>query len=203
MVKETITYMNPFTEEMVTEDHYFHISKADLVEMDMEEHKATYRDKEGNELTGMRAHLQRIVDSEDAKAVLKEFKAILRRAYGKKVGDRFIKNEETWAEFEGSDAYSELVFNLLTDADKIARFINKIVPGNLEEIAAEVAARADAETTAVEVTEPPKDVEANNRRNAIVLATPEAPVRLTEEESKALPFEDLKSGLGDGRYVLA
>jgi hypothetical protein len=38
LVKKTITYMNPFTEKMVTEEHYFHISKADLVEMEMEEH---------------------------------------------------------------------------------------------------------------------------------------------------------------------
>ena len=31
MVKKTITYTNQFTEETVTEEHYFNISKADLI----------------------------------------------------------------------------------------------------------------------------------------------------------------------------
>lgn len=192
MVKKTVTYMNPFTEEMVTEDHYFHISKADLVEMEVEEHNATYV-KDGESLTGMRAHLQRIVDSEDGKAVLKEFKAILRRAYGKKVGDRFIKNPEIWAEFEGSEAYSELVFSLLTDGDELSTFINNIVPGNLEEIAKEVAARADAETAEPPTAEP----DPTGLTNGV---TPQV---LTAQQVSEMDPIDLKSGLAEGRYKLS
>lgn len=189
MVKKTVTYMNPFTEQMVTEDHYFHISKADLVEMEVEEHGATYT-KDGETLTGMRAHLQRIVDSEDGKAVLKEFKAILRRAYGKKVGDRFIKNSEVWSEFEGSEAYSELVFELLTHGDKLAEFVNKIVPGNLEEIAAEVAARAETEQTA-------------DAADPTGLTNPVTPQVLTSQQVAEMDSDELKSGLAEGRYKLA
>ena len=81
MLKKTITYTNPFTEQEVTEEHYFHISKADLVEMEMEENKAAYTDKEGNRLTGMQAKLQQIVDSEDGKAIMAEFKDRLRALY--------------------------------------------------------------------------------------------------------------------------
>lgn len=145
MVKKTITYVDPLTDQQVTEDHYFHISKADLLEMEMEEHNAKYTSKDGQELTGMQAHLQRIVDSEDPKLVLGEFKAIVKRAYGRKVNDRFVKSPEIWAEFEGSEAYSEFLFSLLTNAEESASFVNSVVPGNLEQIAKEVAARAEAE----------------------------------------------------------
>lgn len=189
MVKKTVTYLNPFTDQMVTEDHYFHISKADLVEMEVEEHNATYT-KDGETLTGMRAHLQRIVDSEDGHAVLKEFKLILRRAYGKKVGDRFIKNSETWEEFEGSEAYSELVFELLTNGTALAEFINKIVPGNLEEIAKEVAARAESEETTA-----PKDPTG--------LTETTTPRVLTQQQVVEMDSDELKAGLADGRYKLS
>src|SRR3954469_23361376 len=130
MLKKTITYENPFTEQEVSEEHYFHISKADLVEMEMEEHKATYTDKEGKELTGMQAKLQKIVDSEDGKAIMFEFKDIIRRAYGKKDGDRFLKSKEIWEEFASTEAFSQLIFEVCTDATAASEFINGIVPNN-------------------------------------------------------------------------
>lgn len=218
MIKKTITYVNPFTEQQVTEDHYFHLSKSDLLEMEMEEHKATYTDKSGKELAGLQAHMQKMIDAEDAKAVLKEFKAILRRAYGKKVNDRFVKNTETWEEFEGSDAYSELLFSLWTTPDEMSKFVNSLLPGNLEEVAKEVAARAEAEQAKVtqlrsetpEVSTPihqgPQEVSGvaqTDREREIAQATPESPVKLTEAESKDMLFENLKAGLADGRYKLS
>jgi hypothetical protein len=197
VVKKTITYTNPFTEQEVTEDHYFHISKADLVEMEVEAHKETYLDKDGNELTGMQAHLQRMVDAEDARAVLKEFKAIIARAYGKKEGDRFIKNPQVLAEFEGSEAYSELLFQLLTDADEMSKFVNSIVPGNLEQIAAEVAARADVAEARQNGSTP------TDRQAEIAAATSENPVTLTRAELVAMDDATYRAGLADGRFKLA
>lgn len=211
MVKKTITYLNPFTEQMVTEDHYFHISKADLVEMEMEEHNAKYTSKKGEELTGMQAHLQRIVDAEDGKAVLHEFKAILRRAYGQKVDQRFVKNASVWAEFEGSEAYSELVFNLLTNPTDLAEFINKIVPDNMEQIAAEVAARAEAEQAGSprEVTSLDERRASNEsdwgvkRKPVIAAATVENPVSLTRVDILEMDEADFKAGISEGRYQLS
>jgi hypothetical protein len=213
LIKKTITYTSPFTEQQVTEDHYFHISKADLVEMELEEHNARYRNKEGEELSGMQAHLQRIIDAEDGKAVLKEFKAILRRAYGKKDGDRFVKNEETWREFEGSEAYSELVYELLTNADELAVFINKLVPAGLDRVAAEVAARADSEqvgqreVTSLEERRSSTIVDQGDwtvkRRPVLDAATSENPVVLTRVDIVELDDETFKSGIAEGRFKLA
>lgn len=213
MIKKTVTYVNPFTEQQVSEELYFHISKADMVEMEVEEHNAKYV-KDGEELTGMRAHLQRIVDSEDGKAVLKEFKAILRRAYGKKVGDRFVKNPEIWAEFEGSEAYSELLFELLTNAEEAGRFFSSMMPGNLEQIAAEVAARAEAEekTAPAQVQTAPAPVQGSTpdtndwlvkRKPVIDAATSESPVVVTEADIQAMDTDVFRSGLADGRFKLS
>jgi hypothetical protein len=142
LLKKTITYTNPFTDEEVTEDHYFHISKADLVEMEMEEHKAEYTSKNGEKLTGLQAKLQKIVDSEDGKAIIAEFKDIIRRAYGKKDGDRFLKSKEIWEEFSSTEAYSQLIFEVCTDAKVSGEFINGIIPNNLEQIAKEIREQA-------------------------------------------------------------
>jgi hypothetical protein len=213
VLKKTITYENLFTEQTVTEDHYFHISKADLVEMEMEEHKDEYTSKSGEKLTGMQAKLQRIMDSEDGKAILTEFKDMIRRAYGRKDGDRFIKSPEVWAEFSSSEAYSQLIFDLCTDASQAAEFINGIVPGDLEKIAAEVRERAavlNAQQAATNGDAPAETPALAKAETA--LSTDEDPTGLTKDvtprvltqkEIEEMDSDDLKSGLRTGRYKLS
>ena len=199
MLKKVIVYTNPFTDQEVTETHYFHISKADLVEMEMEENKAAYTDKEGNQLSGMQAKLQQIVDSEDGKAIMAEFKDIIRRAYGKKDGDRFLKSPTIWEEFASSEAYSQLIFEICTDAGASADFINGIIPNNLDQIAREV--REQAEKAERDEAAGPKAslaVEPSNGDTAV----PE-PRLLTREEMVAMDHTELSSGLAEGRYKLS
>ena len=207
MLKKTITYTNPFTKNEVTEDHYFHISKADLVEMELEEHKATYIAKDGKELTGMQAKLQRIVDSEDGRAIMTEFKDILRRSYGRKDGDRFLKSQAIWDEFASTEAYSQLIFDLLTKTDEAATFINSVVPDNLEQIAAEVRAQAEKEAPGIipEVKDPTamEPPSSNDRTAILAAATPENPVILTRRDIVAMDDAQFRSGLAEGRYKLS
>ena len=195
MLKKVITYTNPFTEQEVTETHYFHISKADLVEMEMEENKATYTDKAGNQLSGMQAKLQQIVDSEDGRAIMAEFKDIIRRSYGKKEGDRFLKSSALWEEFSATEAYSQLIFEICTDANASAEFINGIIPNNLEQIAAEI--RAQAEQLEREEAIGPKPEGSNG-----TTTTPEPRV-LTQAEVAEMDSQELKSGLASGKYKLS
>jgi hypothetical protein len=142
LLARDITYTNPFTQEEVTEKHYFHISKADLVEMEIEVHNQTYK-KDGEELTGMQAKLQRIVDAEDGKAIMAEFKDIIRRSYGIKDGDHFRKSQQIWEDFSSTEAFSQLLFELCTQADAGATFIQGVVPHNLDQIAEEVKKEAE------------------------------------------------------------
>jgi hypothetical protein len=193
MLKKTIIYTNPFTEKEVTEDHYFHISKADLVEMEMEEHGVKY-EKDGNQLTGMQAKLQRVIDSEDGKAIMFEFKDIIRRAYGKKDGDRFLKSTAIWEDFSATEAFSQLLWELCTNATAAAEFMNGIVPGNLEQIAAEVREQAAKEKLELQ-PEPQSDPTG--------LTNEDTPRVLTRVDLTEMDAADLTSGLASGRYKLS
>lgn len=128
MLKKSITYTN-FNDEEITEDFFFHLSKAELVELEMSH--------DG----GLSEALKKIVAAEDNKQLIIEFKKIILTAYGKKSedGKRFIKSQELRDEFESSEAYSALFMELITDADAASSFVNGIVPrGMVEETMAEI-----------------------------------------------------------------
>lgn len=197
MVKKTITYENSFTKEQVTEDHYFNISKADLVEMEMEEHGSTYTNKAGEKVTGMAAYLQRIGEAEDAPEAYKWIKQILRRAYLKRVDDKPVKSPTIWAEFEASEAYSELIWELFTNQDQLAEFMTAVFPANLEQIAEEVTAKAEVVKArqSGSTPEPEKDPTG--------LTESTTPQVLTSQQVAEMDSDELKSGLATGKYKLA
>lgn len=221
MLKKTITYENLFTDEKVTEDHWFHISKADLVEMELEEHGQRYVGPDGQELTGMQAKLQRIVDSEDGKAIMAELKDIIRRSYGRREGNRFIKTKENWEDFSSSEAFSELFWELCTDAKAAGDFIAGLVPGNLEQIAAEVRAIAEREeaSSGSDFSDAPAlDTESSvpavaafdaaaaklgATTTADIAAPPAEPRVLSTPEVLEMDAQELKHGIAIGKYKLS
>lgn len=138
MLKKTIEYED-FNGDPVVEDHYFHLTKADLVEMEIS-HKG-----------GLHIYLQNIVASEDGKAIIAEFKSLILIAYGKRSedGKRFIKTQEMRDDFISSEAYSTLFLELCTNADAAGEFINGIVPAGLDTDLAKL-------TEGAEATEQPK-----------------------------------------------
>lgn len=120
MLKKTITFED-FNGEQITEDFYFNLSKAEIVELQVGTEK------------GLAETLQEIVKANDGKLIIENFKKIILLAYGKKSEDgrRFIKSQDLRDEFEQSSAYSELFIELATNAEKAAEFINGIVPTGL------------------------------------------------------------------------
>lgn len=120
MLKKTITYTDYNGTER-TEDHYFNLTKAELMEMEM------------STSGGMAEMIQRIVSAQDAPAIIKIFKELILKAYGQKSpdGKRFIKNDELREEFSQTEAYSQLFMELATDADAAAKFINGIIPNDI------------------------------------------------------------------------
>lgn len=133
MLKKTITYED-FNGDTVSEDFFFHLSKAELVELELS-HRG-----------GLSEALKRIVASEDGKSIIAEFKNIILGAYGKRSDDgrRFIKTQELRDEFESSEAYSVLFMEMVTDAEAAAEFVNGVIPKNLAEEAAKLAARTES-----------------------------------------------------------
>lgn len=141
MLKKTITYTN-FDDVEVTEDHFFHMSKAELVELEMSQ--------DG----GFSKALERIIADEDGKVIIAEFKKIILGAYGRKSpdGKRFMKSQEIRDEFESTEAYSALFMELCTNADAATEFVNGVVPKGVAQEAAQLAA---GQKTTTEITEPP------------------------------------------------
>lgn len=145
MLKKAITYTNPFTEEPVTETHYFHLSKTTILEMEMEELHNVHTSPDGTEHTGIEAKFQRIVDAEDGKAIMVELRDFLKRSYGVKDGDQFINTKKVQEDFSHTAAFEQMLWEICTQAGAAADFTAGIMPGNLEQIAAEVRAIAEAE----------------------------------------------------------
>lgn len=117
MLKKTITYTDYNGNER-KEDFYFNLNKAEIAEMELE--------VKG----GMSAMLQEITAAQDTPSLIKVFKNLILKSYGKKSPDgiRFIKSQELRDEFEQSEAYSELFMELATNADAASEFVNGIIP---------------------------------------------------------------------------
>ena len=117
MLKKTITYED-FDGNKRTEDFYFNLSKAEVLEMEM------------GISGGMSQMLNKIIAAQDGGRVIKTFKDIILKAYGEKSpdGKRFIKSEEISTAFSQTEAYSQLFMELATNADAAATFVNSIIP---------------------------------------------------------------------------
>lgn len=117
MIKKTMTYEN-YDGEQITEDFYFNLTKAEVLEMEI-----------GHE-GSMTRYIQKIIGSKNQVKLMELFKEIIHKSYGVKTPDgrRFIKNDEVLAEFKQTIAYSDLYIRLSTDADEASAFVEGIMP---------------------------------------------------------------------------
>lgn len=122
MIKKTVTY-NDFNGKSHTEDFYFNLTKAELLEM------------ESSVSGGYSSMLEGIVQAKDNHAIVNIVKEILLKAYGKRSDDGklFMKTPEIRQELEFSNAFPEIYFDILSDEDKASEFINALVPNELLE----------------------------------------------------------------------
>ena len=133
MLKKTITYEDYNGTER-TEDFYFNLTKAELMEMEM------------STSGGLAEMIQNIVQAQDAPAIIKIFKDLVLKAYGEKSpdGKRFMKVNDAGVPlsvaFSQTEAYSQLFMELATDADAAADFVNGILPVDPEEAKKALAA---------------------------------------------------------------
>lgn len=120
MYKRTISYTDYDGNER-TEDFYFHFTEAELTEMEL------------SVTGGLKAMLERIINTQDTPKLVKIFKDLLFKSYGEKSldGRRFIKSKELSEAFSQTEAYSMLFMELATDDKKAAEFVNGVLPADL------------------------------------------------------------------------
>ena len=219
MLKKSITYKN-YLEEEVTEDFYFNLNKAELVELEM-----SHED-------GLSEALKRIIASKDGGEIIREFKNIIMKSYGVKSEDgrRFIKNQQVRDEFESTEAYSVLFIELVTNADAAAEFVNGVIPGDLNQLKLvpqpENEKRDGDETpyqhpAYIQKTEPPAQTDGpedpkythahqlaedalrqDSERSLLALSEEAEEARkLSPADVAAMDADELKAGLASGRYV--
>ena len=137
MLKKTINYTD-FNGEKRTEDFYFNLTKAQLMELEL--------GKSG----GLTAYIEKITNAQSGPEILALFKELILIAYGEKdpEGKRFIKNDALREAFSQTEAYSELFMELVSDDEAAAKFINGIVPAD---ISAETAKLTPAQIAARDV----------------------------------------------------
>lgn len=112
------------------ESFYFNLSKAELARMELT--------VEGS-FTGL---VKRLIEKRKGPEIVKIFENIIQTSYGEKSpdGKRFIKSEEATKEFTQTEAYSELIMELYSDANKAAEFIAGILPADMQKAANEIGA---------------------------------------------------------------
>lgn len=216
MLKKTITYKSVDGTQTFTDDFYFHLSKAELVELEI------------SQTGGMEAYINRIIKAEDGAALVTEFKKLVLMAYGERSDDgrHFVKNDDLRQRFASTEAYSQLFIELATDADVAAEFFNGIMPEGLEADMAAIAARQQRSPNRAErrhpsdsaaQTPPPAEWERNpgqdipvsgnvgdiapgESRN-IFEGTSGDPIELSRAQMLEMDADELKSGLSTGRYT--
>lgn len=130
MLKKSITYTDYEGNEK-TREYRFHLSKADLLEMEF------------STPGGMQQLIEVIIEREDLKRLTNLIKDIILNSYGELSDDGThfvkVKNGHRLAEdFQQTEAYSELYMELNTNEAALNEFIEGVIPANLRQ---EIAAR--------------------------------------------------------------
>jgi hypothetical protein len=117
MLKKTITYTD-FNGVERTEDCYFNLTEADLIEM------------ETGVTGGLSEMLNGIINAKDQAALIKFFKELILKSYGIKSADgkNHKKSEAISEDFACSAAYPVLFMELATDAEAATAFVKGIIP---------------------------------------------------------------------------
>lgn len=125
MITKPITYTD-FNGVERTEEFFFHLNKAELIEMQLSVHG------------GLDAMIKRIVNTTNEPELIKMFKELILKSYGEPSPDgrRFVKiatdGHRLADDFAQTEAYSVLFMELATNADAAAKFVNGITPADMD-----------------------------------------------------------------------
>lgn len=131
MISKTIKY-NDYNGNEREETFYFHLNKAELIEMQVE--------FEG----GFQTYITKIIEAQNEKEILAVFKELLLKSYGEKSADgkRFMKIDEKgnplYIAFSQTEAYSKLFVELASNTKSAIEFVKGVIPSDLDISSVEV-----------------------------------------------------------------
>lgn len=122
MIKKILTFQN-HDNETVTYEYHFHLSKAELAEMQL------------SETDGLGDHLRKILATGDGGLIMSTFKGLMLQTVGKRSedGKLFRKTQDIVDEFQFSGAYGAMLLELLEDPNAGINFIKGILPADIVE----------------------------------------------------------------------
>ena len=141
MLKKTITYVD-YDGNQRTEDFYFNLNKAELMEMDF------------SESGGMEKMIRRVIEAKDTRKLIEIFKDLILRSYGEKSADgkyfEKVRDGRKLSDgFAQTEAYSDLFMELATNDEAATTFITNVIPKNLAE---EIEKKKDSITDITKLT---------------------------------------------------
>jgi len=138
MLKKTITYTD-FDGNERTEDFYFHLTDAELMDLEL------------SVSGGFSNMVEKIQQTQDIPKIIEIFKKLIHLSYGVKSPDgrKFMKSKEILDDFLATEAYSQLYMELGTNDEKAAEFINGVVPNKTGMTTDELLNKVKAENPAL------------------------------------------------------
>lgn len=113
MLKKEIHYIS-FDGKPEVEVAYFNLNKVECARLSA---------KAGGDIE---KYAQQIADSGKMSDAIEFLIDVILTAYGKREGDRFVKNPQLRSEFEYGIAFGELFEELITNPEELGAFIDKV-----------------------------------------------------------------------------
>lgn len=107
----------------VVKDFDFHLNKSEIAELQFREDGSTFDD----------VIIKISQDETNVRTVLNIIKEIVTVSVGRRSedGKRFIKDDIALNDLVQTDAYSELLFDLISSPDSVAKFVKGLLPREL------------------------------------------------------------------------
>ena len=120
MLKKTITYTD-YDGNQRTEDHYFHLNKAEIAGIELA-HPG-----------GLEVYVKRLTQEQAGAEIYRIFLDLIKLSYGKKSDDgrRFMKSPEITQSFTETEAFSQLIMELIGDSNAAVEFVRGIIPADV------------------------------------------------------------------------
>lgn len=125
MLKKTVTYTDG-AGNLVTEDLYFNLTKAEITEMEF------------SVRGGLTAMMEIISHTKDEATIIAITKDIILRSFGEKYTNekgitRFLKSQEIRDAFVSTEAYSTIFMSFIQDVEAFNDFIVGVMPLDMQE----------------------------------------------------------------------